>query len=160
MSTPVYKFLPKTDQHMPARGIAASGETTRSSGWDVCAYLPEPLVLSPGDSALIPLGVQAICPDGWWLQLHPRSSTFAKKHLISLVGVIDHDYEGTIMLAVKYMPPTPVPLTIQPGEKIAQLIPQKLEEMEVQQLTEAEFAATAAARRGSRGAGGFGSTGN
>lgn len=153
-STPKFYFLATSDRFIPTND-------GRSVGWDVCADIGSPMQICAGQSLLIPLGIKVICPEGWWLQLNPRSSTFAKKDLVSLVGVIDTDYEGNIMLACKYLPTDKLSvLTIQPGEKIAQLIPMELKKMHAVQVSQEEFAQMSAKRNASRGAGGFGSTGN
>lgn len=154
MTNPVFKFCAQSSDFLPANdGIA--------TGYDVRANIPAPITLYSGDSALIPLGLKCIAPAGWWLQLNPRSSTFVKKSLVSLVGVIDQDYEGIIHLACKFLPANPSDsLTIVPGEKIAQLIPFKIERMDVVSITTEEFEKEVLARNFSRGAGGFGSTGN
>lgn len=57
------------------------------TGWDVRAALPnkKTLVLRPGERALIPLGFRAFCPNGYWLELKSRSSSFTKKSLHCLI---------------------------------------------------------------------------
>jgi deoxyuridine 5'-triphosphate nucleotidohydrolase len=143
---------------VPARG------TDRSSGWDVRAALHEAkdLVVRAGTHIKIPLGFRVLAPEGWWLELRPRSSTFAKKQLHALYGVIDEDYEGECMFACQYLPDMRGlgnDLTIKFGEAIGQLIPVRRQEMVVREVTNADYDAACKARDANRGAGGFGSTG-
>lgn len=159
---------PEDKQFLPVRG-----EPT-ATGFDVRAYLPGGSIeLLPTQKAMIPLGIRAMCPSGWWLELRPRSSTFAKKHLLSLYGVIDQEFEGNIMFACQYMPELkpldagiiaaasgyPDRLVINHGDAIGQLVPVQRSEMNVVQVSAAEYAFACKERNGQRGAGGFGSTG-
>jgi dUTP pyrophosphatase len=137
-----------------------------ASGWDVRAAITEDLVLEPFQRALIPLGFRTLMPAGWWLSLNPRSSTFAKKHLNCLVGVLDESWEGQSMMAVQYLPvvtsiPTPTTLVcrISPGDKIGQIIPVVRQEMEVQEVSNEGFDRMCKERGLKRGAAGFGSSG-
>lgn len=144
----------------------------------------------PTESKLIPLGIKCFIPEGWWLKLNPRSSTFAKLKLHCLYGVIDEGYENQIMLAASWQPTfidnlkykttkaieelgisealsrigglqlqKGSELTIKKGDRIAQLIPVRRQEMNVSKVSEEEFANLCKIRGGERGTGGFGSSG-
>ena len=91
--TPLFKFALREDLTADKRFLPTRA-TPRSSGWDVrCAQENrEPLVIRPGQYVRIPLGFRILPPTGWWLELKPRSSTFAKKFLNSLYGTIDNDF--------------------------------------------------------------------
>lgn len=100
-------------------------------------------------------------PEGWWMELRPRSSTFAKKQLHSLYGVIDEDYEGQCLFACQYIPDISAlgsDLKIEFGEAIGQIVPVRRQEMIVQSVTEDEYKELVTSRNLNRGAGGFGST--
>lgn len=145
------------DEYLPTRA------ENKATGYDVRAWIPHTIELEPGQKAIIPLGIRCFAPEGWWLALESRSSMFTKFDLITLDGVIDEQYEGSICFACKYLPQadrvkTPN-LFIQPGQRIGQLIPVRREEMLVTKISEDEFQALCAARNGKRGAGGHGSTG-
>jgi dUTP pyrophosphatase len=159
------------DSFVPTRG------DSHSTGWDVCAA--EDVVLRPTERALIPLGIKCFAPPGYWLELRPRSSTFGKKSLHALYGVIDEGYEGELLFACQWIPnfhdsivaPTTPPngdaiatylnceFKIEKGERIGQLVPVKRQEMSVKVVTNDVFRALCNIRGLARGAGGFGSTG-
>jgi len=126
---------------IPVRG------TQDSAGLDFCAALEEKLVLPPGKSALIPTGLA----NDYVALVFPRSG-LAVKHgvvLLNSVGVIDSDYRGE--LSVGLINQFDCPYTIEPGERIAQMliVPIAIPELTVvPELDETD-----------RGAGGFGSTG-
>lgn len=157
---PVFKFAMRRElagqpQYHPKRG------TERASGWDVCAAPSKPVTLRAGQYAKIPLGFKVFAPEGWWLELRPRSSTFAKKQLHCLYGVIDEDYEGECLFACQYIPDISAlgnDITIGSGEAIGQLIPVKRQEMKVEMVTNEEYERLCKERNTSRGQGGFGST--
>lgn len=144
---------------LPTRG------TERSTGWDVKAALTNgltDLVIRPGSHVKIPLGFRVFAPEGWWLELRPRSSSFAKKNLHALYGVIDEDYEGECIFACQYLPDLRSlgnDLVIKFGEAIGQIVPVKRQEMIVAEITNTDYDSACKARNAARGAGGFGSTG-
>lgn len=165
MSIPVFKFAIRKDLNgsapedfLPARG------TPQATGWDVRAALHKagPLVLRAGQYTKIPLGFRVLPPEGWWLELRPRSSTFGKKSLHALYGVIDEDYEGECLFACQYIPDISSmgsDLVIHFGDAIGQIIPVKRQEMEVIGVSNEELDASYKERNAQRGVGGFGSTG-
>jgi len=143
---------------LPTRG------TEKSTGWDVRSATN--VMIHAGEYAKIDLGFRALCPPGWWLELRPRSSSFAKKNLHVLYGVIDEDYEGKMVFACQFspnpkdiIPGTQLSLSILKGEALGQLVPVRRQEMTVEQVSNEDFDRLCKERAYDRGAGGFGSTG-
>ncbi len=95
------------------------------------------LRIHPGEYVKIPLGFRCIASPGWWLELKSRSSSFTKKKLHALYGTIDFDYRGNCFYCAKYDGNSHMVLKF--GEKIAQIIPVKLREMEVISISNEEF---------------------
>lgn len=152
---PIFKFALNdgvSEIHLPTRG------SERATGWDVRSV--DRLLIRPGEYVKITLGFRMLCPPGWWMELRPRSSSFAKKNLHALYGVIDEDYEGQCIFAAQYLPTQQViaPLEIQEGEAIGQIIPVRRQEMIVERVSNEEYEKLCKERNTSRGAGGFGST--
>jgi len=126
--------------------------TTGSAGMDLRAALDAPLTLAPGDSALVPSGIAIHIGDpGWCALIVPRSGLGHKQGLVmgNLVGVIDADYQGPLMISCWNRGREPV--TIGVGDRIAQLLLVPVAQARLNIV--ADFAPSA------RGAGGFGSTG-
>ncbi|MDD3108359.1 MAG: dUTP diphosphatase [Alistipes sp.] len=126
-------------------------ETPSAAGMDVRANLTEPLCLAPLERALVPTGLYVELPEGYEMQVRPRSG-LAAKHGISVAnapGTIDPDYRGEIRVILINLSNTPFELL--PGERIAQLIVARFESV--------EWEPTEALCDTQRGAGGFGSTG-
>ena len=126
--------------------------TAGAAGLDLRACLDKELRLEPGDSRLVSSGIAIHVADpGYAAIILPRSGLGAKNGIVlgNLVGLIDSDYQGPLMVSVWNRGREP--FTVQPMDRIAQLvvIPVVQVEFEVVQ----DFAASA------RGAGGFGSTG-
>lgn len=156
MDIPVFKFLTEKLQgdFLPRK---AHPEDT---GWDVCSRLEE-IILRPGQYAKIPLGFRVFAPPGWWLELRPRSSTFVKKQLHALYGVIDEGYENEAIFACQYIPDVSAmgqDLVISTGDAIGQIIPVKRQEMIVEEVSQEEYMQLVKQRKSSRGDGGFGSS--
>ena len=126
-------------------------QTPLSAGLDIRANLSESITLSPLERAMVPTGLFVELPEGYEMQIRPRSG-LAAKHGITVFnspGTIDADYRGEIKVILVNLSNTP--FTIEPGERIAQMIVARYEQVEwqaVESLSETE-----------RGAGGFGSTG-
>lgn len=126
--------------------------TEGSAGLDLCACIDAPLTLSCGDTALIPTGLAIELPSSQYGAFVFARSGLSIKHgigLLNAVGVIDSDYRGEIKVGV--INQIKEPYTIEPGERIAQLVIMPVATLpveEAQTLGESE-----------RGAGGFGSTG-
>jgi dUTP pyrophosphatase len=126
--------------------------TAGSAGMDLYACIDEPVTLALGEKAVIPTGIAIALPSPELGAFIFARSGLAIKHgigLLNSVGVIDSDYRGEVCVGV--INQLSEPYTINPGERIAQLVilPVSLiEPVEVDELDETE-----------RGAGGFGSTG-
>ncbi len=86
-------------------GFLPNKAESLSTGYDVKNAGPD-LILRPFEHALIPLGIKALIPEGWWLFLVPRSSSHGKKHLHTLYGVVDESYEGELFFSAQYIPIT------------------------------------------------------
>jgi len=126
--------------------------TIASAGMDLRAALGQPLTLAPGDSALVPSGMAIHIGDpGWCALIVPRSGLGHKHGLVmgNLVGVIDADYQGPLMISCWNRGNQPY--TIEVGDRIAQLLLVPVAQARLNVVT--EFVAS------ERGAGGFGSTG-
>lgn len=130
----------------------------QAAGWDVKAA--ESVTLIEYAYNLIDLGIRSILPEGWYLELRPRSSTFYKRHINCLYGIIDSNYRGNIMLGCQYIPSAGCPRNtyIEKGERIAQLIPRKVETFEVEKISPEDFQ-TFCQKEPNEREGGFGSSG-
>ena len=128
-----------------------SYETIASAGMDLRAYIEEDIILKPLGRSIIPTGLFMAIPTGYEAQVRPRSGLAAKHGLTVLnsPGTIDADYRGEIGVILVNL--SNVDFTIKNGDRIAQIVIVKHQRAEwhpVQSLSET-----------SRGAGGFGSTG-
>ncbi len=128
-------------------------ETAGAAGADVRANLPDrdPVLLQPGERALIPTGLRIEIPTGYEVQVRPRSG-LALKHGITLPntpGTIDSDYRGP--LGVIVLNAGQEAFEINHGDRIAQLV--------VAPVVQAAFDVAETLGDTARGAGGFGSTG-
>ena len=126
--------------------------TLGSSGMDIRAFIAEPLVLQPLSRDLVPTGLFVEIPLGYEIQIRPRSGLAIKQGITCLntPGTIDADYRGEIKVILINL--SDEPQTIHPADRIAQMVVQKVEQIQwvqVEELNESE-----------RGAGGFGSTGS
>ncbi len=125
--------------------------TVHSAGLDLRADIEQAQVLKPLERALVPTGLYIELPEGYEAQVRPRSG-LAAKHGISIVntpGTIDPDYRGEIKVILVNL--SDVPFTLEPGERIAQMVIARFEHIswnEVETLSETV-----------RGEGGFGHTG-
>ncbi len=134
------------------RGMLPHYATPGAAGLDLRACLDAPLVLEPGDSQLVPSGLAIhLGNPGYAALVLPRSGLGAKHGIVlgNLVGLIDSDYQGQILVSVWNRGRSA--FTVQPLERIAQLIVVPVQQVEFDVVEEFEASA--------RGAGGFGSTG-
>ncbi len=125
--------------------------TEGAAGLDIRANISEAIVLSPLERQLIPTGLFVAIPLGYEIQIRPRSG-LAFKHGITVLntpGTIDADYRGEIKVLLVNL--SNAPFSIEPGERIAQMVLAKHETLSWK--TTEELPST------ERGAGGFGSTG-
>jgi len=137
---------PRIRDNMPQYG------TPGAAGLDLRACLDEPLTLAPGDSQLVPSGIAIHLGDASLAAIVlPRSGLGAKHGIVlgNLVGLIDSDYQGQVFVSVWNR--SKAAFTIQPLERIAQLI--------VVPVVQVAFNVVEEFEASSRGAGGFGSTG-
>lgn len=137
------------DQDLPL----PSYETAGAAGADLRANLPDrgTLTLAPGTRALVPTGLRLEIPQGYEVQLRPRSG-LALKHGITLPnspGTIDSDYRGP--LGVIVMNAGDAAFDITHGDRIAQMVVAPVLQAQIIRVTELDSSA--------RGSGGFGSTG-
>jgi dUTP pyrophosphatase len=126
--------------------------TAGSAGLDLRACLTEPLVLEPGRAELIPTGIAIHLDDPTLAAVILPRSGLGHKHGIvlgNLVGLIDSDYQGQLMVSCWNR--GALPFTVRPGERIAQLVVVPVVQVELDVV--ADFAAS------DRGAGGFGHSG-
>src|ERR1041384_1110217 len=125
--------------------------TAHAAGLDLSAALDEPIEIPVGQRVAIPTGLAIKLPEGYEAQVRPRSG-LAREHGITLVntpGTIDADYTGSLIVLLINHGDRPV--RIEPGQRIAQLVIAPVVQAELREVD--ELPATA------RGAGGFGSTG-
>ena len=122
-----------------------------AAGMDLHAAVERPLVVSPGDTALVPCGFAMAIPTGYEAQVRPRSG-LATKHGITMPnapGTIDADYRGEVMVPLINLGREE--FTVEPDMRIAQMViapVARVRILEVEELSET-----------ARGTGGFGSTG-
>lgn len=144
--------LPHHDPALPLPSYATAG----AAGADLCACLPAEaraagLALAPGARALVPSGLAVAIPEGYEIQVRPRSG-LALRHGLALPngpGTIDSDYRGEVGVILVNLGAEPV--TIAHGMRIAQLV--------LAPVTRIEWVEAEALEASARGAGGFGSTG-
>jgi len=128
-------------------------QSAHAAGLDLLAAVPEgaPLILSPGQRALVPTGLTIALPPGYEAQVRPRSG-LASKHGVTVLnspGTVDADYRGEIgVLLINH---GAVPFPIRRGERIAQMV--------IGRVVRVELAPAAELPATTRGGGGFGSTG-
>jgi dUTP pyrophosphatase len=128
-------------------------QSALAAGLDLLAAIPEdaPVVLAPGKYTLVPTGLSIALPQGYEAQVRPRSG-LAAKHGITVLnapGTVDADYRGEI--GVPLINHSDVPFTIRRGDRIAQMV--------IAPVVQAEFVPVSALPATARGDGGFGSTG-
>ena len=126
--------------------------TEHAAGFDLCAAVSDPTVLSPGEIKVIPCGFAMAVPHGYEAQVRPRSGLSSKfgVTMINAPGTIDSDYRGEVM--VPLVNHGKQSFTVERGMRIAQMLilpVPKVKIVEVEELDET-----------TRGKGGFGHTGH
>jgi dUTP pyrophosphatase len=145
MPTIEVKIVNKSTNELPAYATAGS------SGMDIRAFLDGPRLLQPFERALIPTGIFIELPMGYEVQVRPRSGLAIKQGITCLntPGTIDADYRGEIKIILINL--SQEEQVIHPGDRIAQMVIQKVEKIEWKSVPELEVT--------ERNAGGFGHTG-
>jgi len=131
--------------------IIPSYKTSGAAGADICALLPAPITMASGERALVPTGLSVEIPEGFEIQVRPRSG-LALKHGVTVLnspGTIDSDYRGEI--GVVLVNHGSEPFVVNNGERIAQLV--------VAAVERCEFVRAESLGGTDRGSGGYGSTG-
>ena len=130
---------------LPTRG------SEKAAGYDLYACLDQPVVIYPNTNVKIGTGLAIAVPEGYFGAVFARSGLAAKQSLrpANCVGVCDADYRGEYMVALHN--DGNEPRTVNPGDRIAQLV--------VMPFLPVEFSEVAELDETARGAGGFGSTG-
>jgi len=128
-------------------------QSALAAGLDLLAAVPEdaPMILAPGQYALVPTGLTIALPPGYEAQVRPRSG-LAAKHGVTVLnspGTVDADYRGEISVLLINHGATP--FTIRRGERIAQMV--------IAAMVQAELVPVISLSATDRGSGGFGSTG-
>ena len=139
---------PKIGKEIPAPFYASAG----AAAMDLCACMDEAVVLAPRSLVSIPTGIAIALPSADYVALIFARSGLGVKHGVSLsngVGVIDSDYRGELRVGLTNLSDTPY--TVQPGDRIAQLA--------VMPVVQAELERVDSLDDTGRGTGGFGSTG-
>lgn len=145
MPTIEVRIVNKSNNALPA--YATSG----SSGMDIRSFLPSPQTLQPLERALIPTGIFIELPEGYEAQIRPRSGLAVKQGITCLntPGTIDADYRGEIKIILINL--SNEEQVIHPGDRIAQMVIQKVEQVNWKLVEQLELT--------ERNAGGFGHTG-
>ena len=139
------KIVNKGNQPLPEYA------TPQSAGVDLRANIDEPVELKPLSRALIPTGLHIALPEGYEAQIRPRSGLAVKKGITCLntPGTIDADYRGDVgVILINLSAET---FIVNPGERIAQMIINKVEQAEFELVEELD--------KTERGEGGYGHTG-
>ena len=142
----VQVLITRLDESIPLPRYATGGD----AGADIVSCID--ITLKPGERALVPTGISIALPDGYAAFVHPRSG-LAIKHGVTMVnapGTVDAGYRGELQcIMINHDPKESI--TFKKGDRIAQLVIQKVERAEFVEVTELPGSG--------RGAGGFGSTG-
>ena len=133
------------------RAVTPTYGSPAAAGADLYALLDETLTVAPGETVKVPTGLSLEIPEGYAGLIYARSGLSVKRGLApaNKVGVIDADYRGEILVALYNQ--SPVPQTVESGERIAQLVIAPVLQVGFEECDDLSDTA--------RGAGGFGSTG-
>jgi len=138
-------------EKLPHNNYLPEYQTNGAAGMDLCAAIDSPVLLKPMERKLIPTGIKIELEKGFEAQIRPRSGLSIKHGitLINCVGTIDEDYRGEVCVPVVNL--STEEYTIQPNERIAQMIIARVEKARIEVVQELSET--------TRAAGGFGSTG-
>ena len=138
-------------EKLPHNNILPEYKTEGAAGMDLCAAISEPMELKPLERKLVPTGLKIELEHGYEAQVRPRSGLSIKHGitLINCVGTIDEDYRGEVCVPIVNI--ANETYTIQPDERIAQMVIARVEQAKLEVVTELTET--------TRGEGGFGSTG-
>ena len=148
MELKIKPLSPKVGKEIPFPAYATAG----SAGMDLRACIDEPMTIRPMERVKVPTGFAIALPGPQWVAFIFARSGLGIKSGITLpncVGVIDSDYRGEIIVALTNLSDTDY--TIQPGDRVAQLV--------IMPVTQADISVVDEQDETERGAGGFGSTG-
>jgi dUTP pyrophosphatase len=126
-------------------------ETSGSSGMDIAAQIEKNIIINPGEKAIVPTGFSIAIPRGYEVQIRPRSGLAAKKNItvLNTPGTIDADYRGEVKVILINLGKES--FIIENGERIAQMVVCPVVQADLEEVK--ELSST------ERGLGGFGSTG-
>lgn len=141
------KIKLKNTSNNPLPSYATAG----AAGLDIHANLTEAVTLQPLERKLIPTGLYMEIPEGFEVQIRPRSGLAYKNGItvLNAPGTIDADYRGEVGVLLINL--SAEPFVVEPGERVAQMV--------VAPYVQATWEETSALTETDRGAGGFGSTG-
>ena len=148
MELKIKALSPKIGTEIPLPRFATAG----AACMDLCACIDEAETLAAGERRLVPTGIAIALPEGYAAFVHPRSG-LATRHGVSVVnapGTVDAGYRGEIKVTLVNLDPRE-PVTLRPGDRIAQLVVQRVEHAVMHEVESLPGTA--------RGEGGFGSTG-
>ena len=143
----IKRLHPERDRDIPLPRYM----TPHAAGMDICAAIEDTLTLSPGSITLVPTGFAMSLPDGYEAQVRPRSGLAVKQGLtvVNSPGTIDSDYRGEVKVGLINL--GPAPYTLRRGERIAQMVIQRVARAQIQEVAVLDETL--------RNGGGFGSTG-
>ena len=126
-------------------------ETSGSSGMDIAAQIEKNIIINPGEKAIVTTGFAVSIPRGYEVQIRPRSGLAAKKNItvLNTPGTIDADYRGEVQVILINLGKES--FIIENGERIAQMVVCPVVQADLEEVK--ELSST------ERGLGGFGSTG-
>ena len=126
-------------------------ETPGSSGMDIAAHIANNIIINPGEKALVSTGFSISIPEGYEVQIRPRSGLAAKKNItvLNTPGTIDADYRGEIKVILINLGNEK--FIIENGDRIAQMVICPVVQADLEEVKELSDT--------KRGSGGFGSTG-
>ena len=126
-------------------------ETSGSSGMDIAAHIENNIIINPGEKALVSTGFSVAVPKGYEIQIRPRSGLAAKKNItvLNTPGTIDADYRGEVKVILINLGKEK--FIIENKERIAQMVVCPVVQADLEEVKELSDTV--------RGSGGFGSTG-